>query len=89
MKLNKAKHRISGKAVVSLLYYGYGGTIMDYRIEKREEFEVIAKRARYGEGQEMAVREKLAEVKSVADLLDEIEDENLYLALITVDRRTL
>ena len=36
MKLNKAKHRISGKAVVSLLYYGYGGTIMDYRIEKRE-----------------------------------------------------
>ena len=24
MKLNKAKHRISGKAVVSLLYYGYG-----------------------------------------------------------------
>ena len=37
----------------------------------------------------MAVREKLAEVKSVADLLDEIEDENLYLALITVDRRTL
>ena len=62
---------------------------MDYRIEKREEFEVIAKRARYGGGQEMAVREKLAEVKSVADLLDEIEDENLYLALITVDRRTL
>lgn len=37
----------------------------------------------------MAVREKLAEVKSVADLLDEIDDENLYLALITVDRRTL
>ena len=37
----------------------------------------------------MAVREKLAEVKSVADLLDEIEDENLYLALIMVDRRTL
>lgn len=24
MKLNKAKHRISGKAVVILLYYGYG-----------------------------------------------------------------
>ena len=54
MKLNKAKHRISGKAVVSLLYYGYGGTIMDYRIEKREEFEVIAKRARYGGGQEIS-----------------------------------
>ena len=37
----------------------------------------------------MADREKQAEVKSVADLLDEIESENLYLALITVDRRTL
>ena len=37
----------------------------------------------------MADMEKQAEVKSVADLLDEIENENLYLALITVDRRTL
>ena len=37
----------------------------------------------------MADREKQAEVKSVSDLLDEIESENLYLALITVDRRTL
>ena len=37
----------------------------------------------------MADREKQAEVKSVADLLDEIGSENLYLALITVDRRTL
>jgi len=37
----------------------------------------------------MADREKQAEVKSVADLLDEIESETLYLALITVDRRTL
>ena len=37
----------------------------------------------------MADREKQAEVKSVSDLLDEIEDETLYLALITVDRRTL
>ena len=37
----------------------------------------------------MADREKQAEVKSVSDLLDEIENENLYLALITVDRRTL
>lgn len=27
---------------------------MDYRIEKREEFEVIAKRARYGGGQEIS-----------------------------------
>ena len=31
-----------------------GGTTMDYRIEKREEFEVIAKRARYGGGQEIS-----------------------------------
>ena len=37
----------------------------------------------------MADREKQAEVKSVSDLLDEIENETLYLALITVDRRTL
>ena len=32
---------------------------------------------------------KEAEVKTVADLLDEIENENLYLALAKVDRRTL
>ena len=37
----------------------------------------------------MADKEKQAEVKSVSDLLDEIENETLYLALITVDRRTL
>ena len=37
----------------------------------------------------MADREKQAEVRSVSDLLDEIESETLYLALITVDRRTL
>ena len=37
----------------------------------------------------MADRENQAKVKSVADLLDEIENETLYLALITVDRRTL
>ena len=37
----------------------------------------------------MADREKQAEVKSVSDLLDEIENETLYLALITVDKRTL
>ena len=37
----------------------------------------------------MADREKQAEVRYVSDLLDEIESENLYLALITVDRRTL
>ncbi len=37
----------------------------------------------------IADREKQAEVKSVSDLLDEIENETLYLALITVDKRTL
>ena len=37
----------------------------------------------------MADREKQVEVKSVFDLLDEIENETLYLALFTVDRRTL
>ena len=37
----------------------------------------------------IADREKQAEVKSVSDLLDEIENETLYLTLITVDRRTL
>ena len=37
----------------------------------------------------MADRERQTAVKTVADLLDEIESENLYLALVTVDRRTL
>ena len=37
----------------------------------------------------MADREQQTEIKTVADLLDEIESENLYLALVTVDRRTL
>jgi len=33
--------------------------------------------------------EKQAEIRTVTDLLDEIESETLYLALVTVDRRTL
>ena len=37
----------------------------------------------------MADREQNTEPKTVADLLDEIEDETLYRALLTVDRRTL
>ncbi len=37
----------------------------------------------------MAEVEPIADVKTVADLLDEIENENLYRALLTVDRRTL
>ena len=39
--------------------------------------------------EEMAGREKQAEIRTVTDLLDEIESETLYLALVTVDRRTL
>ncbi len=34
-------------------------------------------------------REQNTEVKTVADLLNEIEDETLYLALFMVGRRTL
>lgn len=37
----------------------------------------------------MAGRERQTEVKTVEDLLNEIENENLYFALVTVDRRTL
>ena len=39
--------------------------------------------------EEMAGREKQAEIRTVTDLLDEIESKTLYLALVTVDRRTL
>lgn len=39
--------------------------------------------------EEMADKELHIEVKTVADLLDEIENENLYRALLTVDKRTL
>lgn len=39
--------------------------------------------------EEMADTEPQAEIHSVSDLLDEIENENLYQALLTVDKRTL
>ncbi len=39
--------------------------------------------------EEMADTEPQAEVHSVEDLLDEIDNEVLYRALLTVDRRTL
>lgn len=39
--------------------------------------------------EEMETAEKQAEVKTVADLLNEIENENLYRVLLTVDKRTL
>ena len=60
-------------------------TIEQIRIDDRADFN--SNRRFYLEG--MADREQSAEVKTVEDLLDEIEDENLYQALLTVDRRTL
>ena len=68
--------------------------IEQIRIEDRADFNSNRRFYRwasdFGEYLEsIADREKQAEVRSVSDLLDEIESENLYLALITVDRRTL
>ena len=37
----------------------------------------------------MADREQQAEIKTIDDLLDEIESKNLYLTLVAVDRCTL
>lgn len=39
--------------------------------------------------EEMADKEPQAEIQSVDELLDEIENETLYQVLITVDKRTL
>ena len=39
--------------------------------------------------EDMAGRERQAEVGTVAELLEEIESENLYQVLVTVDGRTL
>ena len=39
--------------------------------------------------EEMADTEKQTEICSVTDLLDEIENENLFRALLAVDKRTL
>ena len=69
-------------------------TIEKIRIYDRADFNAARRFYRYlndvGEYIEgMADREKQMEVRTVADLLDEIENENLYLALVTVDRRTL
>ena len=70
------------------------GVIEQIRTDDRADFNSNRRFYRwasdFGEYLEgMADREKQAEVKSVSDLLDEIENETLYLALITVDRRTL
>ena len=69
-------------------------TIEQIRIDDRADFNSNRRFYRWtndiGEYLEgMADREQSAEVKTVADLLDEIEDENLYRALLTVDKRTL
>lgn len=39
--------------------------------------------------EETVAQEQPIEVGTVADMLDEIENENLYRALLTVDKRTL
>ena len=39
--------------------------------------------------EEMVSKEKQVEIRTVTDLLDEIESETLYLALVKVDRSTL
>lgn len=69
-------------------------TIEQIRIDDRADFNSNRRFYRwtndigeYFEG--MADRERIAEVKTIADLLDEIENENLYRALLKVDRRTL
>ena len=68
--------------------------IEQIRIDDRAEFNSNRRFYRwtsdFGEYLEgMADRERQAEVKTVADLLDEIESENLYRVLIQVDGRTL
>ena len=69
-------------------------TIEQLRIADRAEFN--SDRRYYTHQQEagtyletLAENEQRIEVWSVRDLLDEIENENLYQALLTVDKRTL
>ena len=69
-------------------------TIEQIRVDDRSDFNSNRRfyhwSSNFGEYLEgMADREKQAEVMTVADLLDEIENETLYRALLTVDRRTL
>ena len=69
-------------------------TIEEIRTYDRAEFNSNRRFYRwtsdFGEYLEgMAEVESLVDVKTVADLLDEIENENLYRALLTVDKRTL
>ena len=69
-------------------------TIEQIRIDDRADFNSnrwfyhwTSDFGEYLEG--MADMERADEIKTIADLLDEIENENLYRALLTVDRRTL
>ncbi len=39
--------------------------------------------------EDMQDKQKPKEIATITDLLDEIENENLYRALLTVDKRTL
>ena len=69
-------------------------TIEEIRTYDRAEFNSNRRFYRwtsdFGEYLEgMAEVEPLADVKTVADFLDEIENENLYHALLKVDKRTL
>ena len=69
-------------------------TIEEIRIYGRAEFNSNRRFYRYMNDvaeylEEMADTEPQAEVRSVEDLLNEIDSEALYRALLTVDKRTL
>ncbi|MEY8390418.1 sigma-70 family RNA polymerase sigma factor [Lachnospiraceae bacterium 45-W7] len=69
-------------------------TIEQIRIDDRADFNSNRRfyhwTSDFGEYLEgMADRERSAEVRTVEDLLDEIENENLHQALLMVDKRTL
>ncbi len=69
-------------------------TIEEIRIYDRADFNSNRRFYRWTNDvaeylEKMAGRERQTEVKTVEDLLNEIENENLYFALVTVDRRTL
>lgn len=69
-------------------------TIEEIRIYDRAEFNSNRRFYRYMNDvaeylEEMADTEPQAEVRSVEDLLNEIDSEALYRTLLTVDKRTL
>ena len=75
--------------------YGVDEAVIEQiRTDDRADFNFSRRFYRWTSGfgeylEEMAGREKQAEIRTVMDLLGEIESETLYLALVTVDRRTL